>query len=176
LVCDSRGDDLAEHKKPFSRPDCNRESIAPLDTTYFFLKKILTTRIAEMPTLLEVIEQVKPHVLMGLAGQGPSFFKEHVDEMQKHVSNPIIFPLSNPTSKAEISATDAYTWTNGKCIFAAGSPFDPVTVDGKTYYPAQGKQKIEWPFVATLTFAHKFNGNILQAIICSSSQALDLVL
>ncbi len=97
--------------------------------------------------LAELIARVKPHALFGLSGFGPVFTREHIELLCEHIGKPIVFPLSNPTSKAEITAFDAYTWSKGKCLFAAGSPFDPVTVEGKTYKPGQGNNMFIFPGV-----------------------------
>merc|ERR1712159_873680 len=97
--------------------------------------------------LAELIARVKPHALFGLSGFGPVFTREHIELLCEHIGKPIVFPLSNPTSKAEITAFDAYTWSKGKCLFAAGSPFDPVTVEVKTYKPGQGNNMFIFPGV-----------------------------
>lgn len=83
----------------------------------------------------------------GFIGGGPAFDEGIVKELCKHHVRPLIFPLSNPSSKAEITAQDAYTFSEGKCMFAAGSPFDPVEYDGKTFYPGQGNNVFIFPGV-----------------------------
>ena len=87
---------------------------------------------------MEVIKRVKPTMLLGMTGVGGLFNEEIIREMAKHCDRPILFPLSNPTANAECTAAQAVEWTDGKCIFASGSPFDPITMDnGKTFYPTQ---------------------------------------
>ncbi|PRP77054.1 putative NAD-dependent malic enzyme [Planoprotostelium fungivorum] len=99
----------------------------------------------EGTSLLEVVKKVKPTILLGLSGVGGLFTEEIIREMAKHVEDPIIFPLSNPTDRAECSAENAFKWTNGKAIFASGSPFKPVEIDGKMYYPSQGNNMFIFP-------------------------------
>lgn len=88
-------------------------------------------------SLLEVIQKYKPTILVGVTAVGGLFTEQIVREMASHVDRPIIFPLSNPTNKAECTAEQAFEWTDGRCIFASGSPFDPLEVNGRTVYPSQ---------------------------------------
>jgi malate dehydrogenase (oxaloacetate-decarboxylating) len=83
--------------------------------------------------LLAVITEVKPHVLIGTSTRPKAFTEEIVKEMAKHVERPIIFPLSNPTRLHEADPKDINEWTKGKALIATGSPFPPVTYDGKEY-------------------------------------------
>jgi malate dehydrogenase (oxaloacetate-decarboxylating)(NADP+) len=95
--------------------------------------------------LQQTIEAVKPTVLIGVTGVGGLFTEPAVRAMAKHCPRPIIFPLSNPTDHAECTAKQAFEWTNGTCIFASGSPFPPVTLNGKTYYPNQSNNMFVFP-------------------------------
>lgn len=88
--------------------------------------------------LLDVVKKYKPTVLLGVTAVGGLFTEDLIKEMASHVEKPIIFPLSNPTSKSECTAEQAYKWTNGNLIFASGSPFDPVEMeDGNTFSSSQ---------------------------------------
>lgn len=88
--------------------------------------------------LLDVIQKVKPTIFLGVTAVGGLFTEELIREMASHVEQPIIFPLSNPTTKAECTAEQAFEWTEGRCIFASGSPFAAVEMeDGRTLYPSQ---------------------------------------
>ncbi len=87
---------------------------------------------ADAVTLKDVIRNVKPTVLLGVSGQAGLFTEELVRLMAKHVARPIIFPLSNPTSKAEATPQDLVQWTEGRVVMGTGSPFGDVTYQGKT--------------------------------------------
>jgi len=98
-------------------------------------------------SLLEVVQQVKPTILLGLSGVASTFSEEVVRTMAEGCRNqpPIIFPLSNPTSSAECTFEEAVTWTNGRLLFASGSPFDPVSHNGTLFHPTQGNNMYIFP-------------------------------
>jgi malate dehydrogenase (oxaloacetate-decarboxylating) len=84
-------------------------------------------------SLMDVMANAHPTILIGVSAQGGAFNKDVIEEMARHTDRPIIFPLSNPTSKAECTPQEAIEWTRGKAIIATGSPFSPVVFEGKTY-------------------------------------------
>uniref|UniRef100_A0A1J3IW42 Malic enzyme n=1 Tax=Noccaea caerulescens TaxID=107243 RepID=A0A1J3IW42_NOCCA len=95
--------------------------------------------------LLGAVNSIKPTVLIGTSGVGKTFTKEVVEAMAKFNEKPLILALSNPTSQAECTAEEAYTWTKGRAIFGSGSPFDPVEYDGKTFLPGQANNCYIFP-------------------------------
>lgn len=93
------------------------------------------------------VRALKPTALIGVSGQPQTFTQPVLAAMAAHNDRPIVFALSNPTSKAECTARQAYEWTGGRALFASGSPFDPVELDGRRHVPGQGNNAYVFPGV-----------------------------
>jgi malate dehydrogenase (oxaloacetate-decarboxylating)(NADP+) len=124
-------------------------------------KQRFARNLPQMDNFLEVVKKWKPTAILGLSGQPGSFPKEVIETMAKINKRPIIFALSNPTSKAECTAEEAYRWSKGRAIFASGSPFDAVKLGNKTLVPGQGNNVYIFPGVG------------LGAVVSCSSRVTD---
>jgi len=92
-----------------------------------------------------IVEKLRPTALIGVSGKQGTFSREILEKVAGYLERPIVFALSNPTSMAECTAEEAYRWTGGRAVFACGSPFDPVTLDGKRFVPGQGNNSYIFP-------------------------------
>jgi len=137
LVVRGRPGTLAPHKEPYAHEH------------------------APLATLADAVEALQPTALVGVSGQARSFTREIVSRMAALNPRPIIFALSNPTSKAECTAEEVYQWTDGCAVFASGSPFPPVSLAGRTLVPGQGNNVYIFPGVG------------LGALVCEASRITD---
>ncbi|MDD5093766.1 MAG: NAD-dependent malic enzyme [Dehalococcoidia bacterium] len=136
LVIKSRTD-LAEHKLPYAHEH------------------------KPVTDFLSAVEALKPTVIIGASAQPKTFTQSIIEAVSKINERPIVFAISNPTSKAECTAEEAYKWSKGRAVFASGSPFDPVTLNGKTFVPGQGNN------------AYIFPGVGMGAIACGAKRVTD---
>jgi len=102
---------------------------------------------APVADLLEAVEALQPTALVGVSGMPQTFTEPIVRAMARLNARPVVFALSNPTAKAECTAEQAYRWSDGRAIFASGSPFAPVTLDGVRHVPGQGNNSYIFPGV-----------------------------
>jgi malate dehydrogenase (oxaloacetate-decarboxylating)(NADP+) len=104
-------------------------------------------------TFLEAVKALKPTGIIGVSGVPKLFTREVIETMAELNQRPIIFPYSNPTSRSEATAEDVYRWSDGRAIFASGSPFPPVELGGRKLVPNQGNNVYIFPAMAMAIFA-----------------------
>jgi len=115
-------------------------------------QKVYAHKAAPSKDLVQTLETLKPTVLIGVSTKGGAFNQRVVETMSKLNDRPIIFALSNPTDKAECTAEQAYTWSKGKILYAAGVQFPDVTVGGKTFHPGQANNFYIFPAIGLATY------------------------
>jgi malate dehydrogenase (oxaloacetate-decarboxylating)(NADP+) len=115
-------------------------------------QKVFAHKAPPSKDLVETIERLRPSILIGVSTKGGAFTQQVVELMSKLNDRPIIFALSNPTNKAECSAEQAYTWSNGKALYAAGVQFPDVTLHGQTFHPGQANNFYIFPAIGLATY------------------------
>ncbi|MES2345466.1 MAG: NAD-dependent malic enzyme [Chlamydiota bacterium] len=120
-------------------------------------QEVTSWRVDNPPfiSLLDTVRAVHPTILIGVSTQTGAFTEEIITTMATQVKRPVIFPLSNPTSRCEANPHDLIRWTKGKAIIATGSPFDPVLYDNHLIYIAQCNNVYIFPGVGLGTIASK---------------------
>ena len=116
-------------------------------------QKVYAHKAAPSKDLVKTIEAVKPTILIGVSTKGGAFNQRVVEAMSKLNERPIIFALSNPTDKAECSAEQAYTWSKGKALYAAGVQFPDVTLNGQSFHPGQANNFYIYPAIGLAVYA-----------------------
>jgi malate dehydrogenase (oxaloacetate-decarboxylating) len=142
--------DLTDAQKPYARRDATTLS-----------------------DLAEIIDDVKPTILIGCSAQHGKFTEQVVTAMAKYNEYPIIFPLSNPTEKSEATPADLLKWTKGRALIATGSPFKPVNYNGKTYVISQCNNSLVYPGIGLGVIASRptlFTDDMLWAACVALSE------
>ncbi|WP_025119531.1 MULTISPECIES: NAD-dependent malic enzyme [unclassified Serratia (in: enterobacteria)] len=122
-------------------------------------------------SLLEVVRNAKPTVLIGVSGQPGLFTEELIREMHKHCPRPIVMPLSNPTSRVEARPEDIINWTDGAALVATGSPFSPVTYKDQLFPIAQCNNSYIFPGIGLGVLAAGAK-RVTDAMLMAASRAL----
>ena len=115
-------------------------------------QKVYAHKAPPSKDLLATVESFKPTILVGLSTKGGAFTERIVEAMSRLNERPIIFALSNPTDKAECTAEQAYTWSKGKALFAAGVQFPDFTLNGQTFHPGQLNNFYIYPAIGLATY------------------------
>ena len=116
-------------------------------------QKPFAQNLPPVSTFVEAIKLIKPTGIIGVSTVPKLFTQQVIEAMTQINERPIIFPYSNPTSRSECTAEEAYRWSRGKAIFASGSPFPPVELAGRKFVPGQGNNVYIFPAMGMAVFA-----------------------
>jgi malate dehydrogenase (oxaloacetate-decarboxylating)(NADP+) len=130
---------------------------------------------ARAPSFAAAIESIRPNAIIGVSTVAKAFNREVIEAMARVNQRPIIFPYSNPTSHSECTAEEAYTWSQGRAVFASGSPFAPVRVGQTTFVPGQGNNVYIFPAIGMAVYATKAKRVTDEMLIAAARAVADAV-
>jgi malate dehydrogenase (oxaloacetate-decarboxylating)(NADP+) len=152
LAMAREGMDLAEARRRNPLFDTNGLLVTSRTDLAEFQRPFAQER-APIATFVEAIEALRPTGIIGVSAVPKLFTREVIEAMARVNEHPIIFPYSNPTSRSECTAEEAYRWSDGRAIFASGSPFQPVEIAGRRFVPGQGNNVYIFPAMGMAVFA-----------------------
>ena len=146
------GMDLGEARRRNALFDVNGLLVTSRSDLAEFQKPFVQDR-APVSSFVEAVEAIRPTGIIGVSAVPKLFTREVIAAMARINQRPIIFPYSNPTSRSECTAEEAYRWSDGRAVFASGSPFPPVEISGKRFVPGQGNNVYIFPAMGMAVFA-----------------------
>ena len=152
LAMAREGADLAEARRRNALFDINGLLVTARTDLADFQKPFAQDR-TPVSTFVEAVKALRPTGIIGVSTVPKLFSREVIEAMASINERPIIFPYSNPTSRSECTAEEAYQWSDGRAIFASGSPFPPVEIAGRRFVPGQGNNVYIFPAMGMAVFA-----------------------
>jgi malate dehydrogenase (oxaloacetate-decarboxylating)(NADP+) len=152
LAMAREGADLAEARRRNALFDVNGLLVTGRTDLADFQKPFAQDR-APVSSFVEAVKALQPTGIIGVSTVPKLFTREVIEAMASINQRPIIFPYSNPTSRSECTAEEAYRWSDGRAVFASGSPFPPVEIAGRRFVPGQGNNVYIFPAMGMAVFA-----------------------
>ena len=152
LAMERDGTDLAMARRRNALFDVNGLLVTSRTDLADFQKPFVQAH-APVATFVEAVEALRPTAIIGVSTMPKLFTREVIQAMARINDRPIIFPYSNPTSRSECTAEEAYRWSGGRAVFASGSPFPPVEFSGRRFVPGQGNNVYIFPALGMAVFA-----------------------
>ena len=139
------------------------------------LPEAVRPRHAPLKDFLAAVESIRPTAIIGVSTVPKLFDQPVIEAMARINERPIIFPYSNPTSRSECTADEAYKWSQGRAIFASGSPFPPVQFGGKTFVPGQGNNVYIFPALGLAIYATEARRVTDEMFLCGAASVAEQV-
>ena len=170
LAMAREGVDLAEARRRNALFDVNGLMVTGRTDLAEFQKPFAQDR-APVSTFVEAVKALRPTGIIGVSTVPKLFTREVIEAMASINERPIIFPYSNPTSRSECTAEEAYRWSDGRAVFASGSPFPPVEIAGRRFVPGQGNNVYIFPAMGMAVFATEAS-RVTEEMIIVAAQAV----